>query len=44
MGGTRVYVESSDGAGTITDKTTKLNLVIAMCEGEIGTVKHSVLQ
>ena len=39
IGGTRVYVESSDGAGTITDKTTKLNLVIAMCEGEIGTVK-----
>ena len=39
MGGTRVYVESSDGAGTITDKTTKLNMVLAMCEGEIGTVK-----
>lgn len=39
IGGTRVYVESSDGAGTITDKTTKLNLVIAMCEGEIGTAK-----
>ena len=39
MGGTRVYVESSDGAGVITDKTTKLNMVLAMCEGEIGTVK-----
>ena len=24
MGGTRVYVESSDGIGTITDKTTTL--------------------
>ena len=40
MGGTRLFVESSDGAGTITDKTTKLNMVIAMCEGEIGTVKQ----
>jgi len=40
MGGTRVYVESSDGAGIITDKTTKLNIVIAMCEGEINTVKQ----
>jgi hypothetical protein len=40
MGGTRVYVDTSDGAGTITDKTTKLNFVIVMCEGEIGTVKE----
>lgn len=40
MGGTRIFVESSDGAGTITDKTTKLNMVIVMCEGEIGTVKQ----
>ena len=39
IGGTRIYVESSNGDGIITDKTTKLNLVIAMCEGEIGTVK-----
>ena len=30
MGGTRVYVDTSDGAGTITDKTTKLNFVILM--------------
>jgi hypothetical protein len=40
IGGTRVYVDTSDGAGTITDKTTKLNFVIVMCEGEIGTVKE----
>jgi len=39
MGGTRVFIESSDGSGDTT-KTTKLNMVIAMCEGEIGTVKQ----
>ena len=39
IGGTRVFIESTDGAGDAT-KTTKLNMVIAMCEGEIGTVKQ----
>ena len=39
MGGTRVYVDTSDGAGDLT-KTTKLNFVLVMCEGEIGTVKE----
>lgn len=39
MGGTRVYVESSNGSGTLSG-TTKLNMVIVMCEGEIGTVKE----
>ena len=39
MGGTRIYVESSNGAGDLT-ATTKFNMVIAMCEGEIGTVKQ----
>ncbi len=39
MGGTRIYVESSDGAGDLAG-TNKLNFVIAMCEGEIGTVKE----
>ena len=35
IGGTRVFVESSNGAGDLT-ATTKFNMVIAMCEGEIG--------
>ena len=39
IGGTRIFVESSDGAGD-TSATTHLNFVIAMCEGEIGTVKQ----
>ena len=39
MGGTRVYVESSNGSGTLSG-TTKLNMVIAMCEGEMSTVKQ----
>lgn len=39
MGGTRVFIESSDGSGDLS-KTTKLNMIIAMCEGEIGTVKQ----
>ena len=39
MGGTRVFIESSDGSGN-TDGTTKFNMVVAMCEGEIGTVKQ----
>lgn len=39
MGGTRVYVESSNGSGDLAG-TTKLNFVLAMCEGEINTVKQ----
>lgn len=39
MGGTRVYVDTSNGSGDLS-ATTKLNQVIVMCEGEIGTVKQ----
>lgn len=39
MGGTRVYVDTSDGAGDLAG-TTKLNFVLVMCEGEINTVKQ----
>ena len=39
MGGTRVYVDTSNGSGDLS-ATTKLNMVIVMCEGEIGTVKQ----
>lgn len=39
IGGTRVYIDSSDGAGDLS-ATTKLNMVIVMCEGEIGTLKQ----
>ena len=39
MGGTRIFIESSDGSGDLS-KTTKLNMIIVMCEGEIGTVKQ----
>ena len=39
IGGTRIFVESSNGAGDLS-ATTKFNMVIAMCEGEIGTVKQ----
>ena len=39
MGGTRVFIESSNGSGDLSS-TTKLNMVIVMCEGEIGTVKQ----
>lgn len=34
MGGTRVYVESSDGAGDLT-KTHVFNMAVAVCEGQI---------
>tara|TARA_R110000765_G_scaffold189378_1_gene294759 strand:- start:890 stop:2347 length:1458 start_codon:yes stop_codon:yes gene_type:complete len=37
IGGTRVFVESSDGAGSLAG-TTKFNMIVTMCEGEIGTV------
>ena len=39
MGGTRVYVDTSNGSGDLSG-TTKLNFVLVMCEGEIGTVKE----
>ena len=39
MGGTRVFVDTSNGSGDLS-ATTKLNMVIVMCEGEIGTVKQ----
>jgi len=55
MGGTRVFIEASDGAGNIQqitvpdpaepDKTevtntTHLNMVLAMCEGEVDTIEE----
>ena len=48
VGGTRVYVEASDGAGAVQTldaegkptNTTHLNLVIAMAEGEIETIEQ----
>ena len=39
MGGTRVYVDTSNGSGDLAG-TTKLNFVLVMCEGEINTVKQ----
>ena len=39
MGGTRVLIESTDGAGDI-DKTTHLNMVLVLCEGEIDTIEQ----
>ena len=39
MGGTRVFVESSNGSGDLAG-TTKLNFVLTMCEGEISTIKQ----
>ena len=39
IGGTRVFVESSNGSGDLAG-TTKLNFVLVMCEGEINTVKE----
>ncbi len=53
MGGTRVFIEASDGAGNVQEvtvpdpgqpdktevtNTTHLNIVLAMCEGEIDTI------
>ena len=38
LGGTRVYVESTDGAGDLAGKT-QLNVVLAMAEGEMGAIK-----
>tara|TARA_R110000782_G_scaffold26784_1_gene68351 strand:+ start:1969 stop:3444 length:1476 start_codon:yes stop_codon:yes gene_type:complete len=38
MGGTRVFVDTTNGAGDSAG-TTKFNMVIAMCEGEIDTVE-----
>ena len=39
MVGTMVYVDTSNGSGDLSG-TTKLNFVLVMCEGEIGTVKE----
>ena len=39
MGGTRVFVDTSNGSGDLAG-TTKLNFVLVMCEGEINTVKQ----
>lgn len=39
MGGTRVFIESSDGSGDL-GATTHLNLALAMCEGEISEIKQ----
>ena len=48
IGGTRAYVEASNGAGAIqgidasgeATNTTHLNLVIAMCEGEMAEIEQ----
>ena len=48
VGGTRVFVEASDGAGSVqtidpqgeATNTEYLNMVIAMCEGEIDDIKQ----
>tara|TARA_R110002167_G_scaffold239894_1_gene445049 strand:+ start:10127 stop:11617 length:1491 start_codon:yes stop_codon:yes gene_type:complete len=48
IGGTRAFVEASDGAGNVqgidgageATNTTTLNLIIAMCEGEIGDIEQ----
>ena len=39
MGGTRVFIESSNGSGDLS-KTNKLNVVLAMCEGEVSSIKQ----
>lgn len=41
MGGTRVYVESSNGSGD-TSGTNQLNMVLALCEGEMGAIRKVV--
>lgn len=38
VGGSRVYVETSNGSGD-TGGTTHLNIALAMCEGEMGDLK-----
>ena len=48
MGGTRVFVEASNGSGAVqgidaegnATNTTHLNMVIAMCEGEITDIEQ----
>lgn len=55
IGGTRVFIEASDGAGNVQEiivpdpaepdktqvtNTTHLNIVLAMCEGEIDTIEQ----
>jgi hypothetical protein len=39
IGGTRAYVDTSNGAGDMAGKT-HLNMAITMCEGEIGDIKQ----
>lgn len=39
IGGTRAYVDTSNGAGDMGGKT-HLNMAITMCEGEIGDIKQ----
>ena len=39
IGGTRAYVNTSDGAGDMAGKS-HLNMAITMCEGEIGDIKQ----
>ena len=39
MGGTRAYINSSDGSGDLAG-TEYLNIVMSMCEGEVGTINQ----
>lgn len=39
IGGTRSFIETSDGAGNL-GATTHLNMVLVMCEGEIDAIKQ----
>ena len=39
IGGTRVFVETSDGSGDAT-KSNYLNIVLAMCEGQMGNIQR----
>lgn len=38
VGGTRAFIETSNGSGS--SGTSNLNMVIAMCEGEMGDIKQ----
>ena len=39
VGGTRAYIETSDGAGNVSG-TKFLNIVLSMCEGRMGTIEQ----
>ncbi len=39
IGGTRAYINSSDGAGDL-DETSNLNIALSLCEGEVGTINE----